>query len=105
MCSAASFTIVVGLPAMRGFTPAPGLEWSALATRDGTSASATTGPAARMTPRSTALRSSRTFPGQAYPGTGLPIANLIDGTSHTILIIESIDDFYSMWVFGSQVTS
>jgi len=42
--------------------------------------------------------------GAVFPGKGSRIADLIDGTAHTILVIESIDDFYSLWPFGSQVT-
>jgi len=42
--------------------------------------------------------------GAIFPGKGSRVADLIDGTSHTILVIETIDDFYSLWVYGSQAT-
>ena len=42
--------------------------------------------------------------GAIYPGTGTPIANLLDGTSHTIICIETIDDVNSIWMLGSECT-
>jgi prepilin-type N-terminal cleavage/methylation domain-containing protein len=42
--------------------------------------------------------------GGLYPGTGLQSAQLVDGTAHTILLVETIDDQSSMWTVGQQCT-
>jgi hypothetical protein len=43
--------------------------------------------------------------GMIYPAAGnLPMAALIDGTSHTIAIVETIDDKNSRWVVGNECT-
>ena len=65
MCSASICSIVSGSPADDGFALIPCPAWFGLPICDGRSANATKGPAARITPRSMALRSSRMFPGQA----------------------------------------
>jgi hypothetical protein len=42
--------------------------------------------------------------GAVYPGTGCRIADILDGTAHTIIIIETIDDSASRWMLGSECT-
>jgi type II secretory pathway pseudopilin PulG len=45
------------------------------------------------------------FPdGGLFPGSGLGVADLVDGTAHTILVCETIDNTYSRWTFGTDVT-
>ena len=50
--------------------------------------------------------SSSIFPdGMIYPAANnLPLAALIDGASHTIAIVETIDDQNSRWMVGSECT-
>jgi hypothetical protein len=43
--------------------------------------------------------------GALYPsGKNLPMADMKDGTSHTILIMETIDDTNSRWMVGAECT-
>jgi prepilin-type N-terminal cleavage/methylation domain-containing protein len=42
--------------------------------------------------------------GAMYPGSKTRIADLADGTSHTIMCVETIDDKESVWTYGGQVT-
>jgi len=43
--------------------------------------------------------------GAIYPSaSNLPIATLADGTSHTIIIMETIDDTNSRWAIGAECT-
>jgi prepilin-type N-terminal cleavage/methylation domain-containing protein len=43
--------------------------------------------------------------GAIFPSsTNLTIASLADGTSHTIIVIETIDDSYSRWAVGAECT-
>ena len=42
--------------------------------------------------------------GAMYPGKGNRLSDLIDGTSHTILCVETIDDQASVWTYGSDAT-
>jgi type II secretory pathway pseudopilin PulG len=45
------------------------------------------------------------FPdGGLFPGSGLGVADLVDGTAHTILVCETIDNTYSRWTYGTDVT-
>ena len=36
------------------------------------------------------------------PGTNLPAAQILDGLSHTIFLMETIDNTASRWMFGSE---
>ena len=40
--------------------------------------------------------------GVMAPGTGARFADIADGTSHTMVTIESIDDTYSRWTVGTE---
>ncbi len=42
--------------------------------------------------------------GACFPGTGSRIGDLVDGTAHTMLIMETMDDTNSRWVYGSECT-
>ncbi len=42
--------------------------------------------------------------GAMYPGTGCRIQDLTDGTAHTILCVETIDNTSSVWTYGTDVT-
>jgi hypothetical protein len=43
--------------------------------------------------------------GAIYPsGNNIPIAALSDGTSHTIIVMETIDDIGSRWMYGAECT-
>ncbi len=45
------------------------------------------------------------FPdGAIFPGAGSRAADILDGLSHTIFIIETIDDSNSKWVYGTDAT-
>jgi len=45
------------------------------------------------------------FPdGAIFPGAGSRAGDILDGLSHTIFVIETIDDTNSRWVFGSEAT-
>jgi type II secretory pathway pseudopilin PulG len=45
------------------------------------------------------------FPdGGLFPGSGLGVADLVDGTAHTIMVCETIDNTYSRWTYGTDVT-
>ena len=41
--------------------------------------------------------------GALFPGEGTRIADLVDGTSHTILCVETIDNSCSRWAVGTEV--
>jgi prepilin-type processing-associated H-X9-DG protein len=54
-------------------------------------------------PQSTPV--SSVFPdGALFPGSGLGVADLVDGTAHTIMVCETIDNTYSRWTYGTDVT-
>ena len=43
--------------------------------------------------------------GAIYPsGNNLPASQVLDGLSHTVLMIETVDDSYSRWMLGSECT-
>ena len=42
--------------------------------------------------------------GAMYPGNGCRIQDLTDGTAHTILCVETIDNTASVWTYGTDVT-
>jgi type II secretory pathway pseudopilin PulG len=42
--------------------------------------------------------------GALFPGKRLRIADFMDGTAHTILVVETIDDSNSVWLAGSDAT-
>lgn len=42
--------------------------------------------------------------GALFPGNGLKYADFLDGTAHTIMAVETIDDSKSVWIAGSDVT-
>ena len=42
--------------------------------------------------------------GAVFPGAGNRAAEMLDGPSHTIFIMETIDDAASRWMLGSQCT-
>jgi prepilin-type N-terminal cleavage/methylation domain-containing protein len=42
--------------------------------------------------------------GALFPGIGLRVRDFRDGTAHTIMAVETIDDSNSVWVAGSDVT-
>jgi len=43
--------------------------------------------------------------GAIYPSSGnLPASQILDGLSHTLLMIETVDDSYSRWMLGSECT-
>jgi prepilin-type N-terminal cleavage/methylation domain-containing protein len=42
--------------------------------------------------------------GAIFPGTGSRAGDILDGLSHTIFLMETIDDSNSRWVFGSECT-
>jgi hypothetical protein len=42
--------------------------------------------------------------GAIFPGTGTRIADILDGLSHTILTIETIDEAASRWTVGKEAT-
>jgi prepilin-type N-terminal cleavage/methylation domain-containing protein len=42
--------------------------------------------------------------GAMFPGNGIRLADIKDGTSHTILCVETIDDRASVWTYGSDAT-
>jgi prepilin-type N-terminal cleavage/methylation domain-containing protein len=55
-------------------------------------------------PYGTAAQSSLHPDGEIYPGTGLGVADLVDGTAHTILVTETIDDQCSRWTVGREAS-
>jgi prepilin-type N-terminal cleavage/methylation domain-containing protein len=42
--------------------------------------------------------------GAIFPGNGTRAADIQDGQSHTIFVIETIDDSFSRWMLGSEAT-
>ncbi len=42
--------------------------------------------------------------GGMFPGLGTRISDIADGTAHTILCVETIDDTQSVWTLGTDVT-
>ncbi len=42
--------------------------------------------------------------GAMYPGKGCRIQDITDGTSHTILCVETMDNSSSVWTYGTDVT-
>jgi type II secretory pathway pseudopilin PulG len=42
--------------------------------------------------------------GAFYPGSGIQVADFMDGTAHTILVAETIDDRSSRWTVGKEAT-
>ena len=42
--------------------------------------------------------------GVMFPGNGVRIGDIVDGTSHTIMCVETIDDTQSVWTFGTDAT-
>ncbi len=42
--------------------------------------------------------------GAVFPGSGTRCADILDGLSHTLILIETIDDSYSIWMLGSECT-
>ena len=42
--------------------------------------------------------------GGMFPGPGTRISEIVDGTAHTILCAETIDDTQSVWTLGTDVT-
>jgi len=42
--------------------------------------------------------------GAIFPGTGVRAADITDGLSHTIFMIETIDETASRWTFGKEAT-
>jgi prepilin-type N-terminal cleavage/methylation domain-containing protein len=49
--------------------------------------------------------SARLHPdGAIFPGTGTRVADILDGTSHTILLVETIDEAASRWMVGKEAT-
>ena len=45
------------------------------------------------------------FPdGALFPGSGLGVADMVDGTAHTVMVCETIDNSYSRWTYGTDVT-
>ncbi|MEI8373895.1 MAG: DUF1559 domain-containing protein [Planctomycetota bacterium] len=42
--------------------------------------------------------------GAVYPGTGTRSGDIADGLSHTIIIMETMDDTYSRWMVGEECT-
>jgi hypothetical protein len=42
--------------------------------------------------------------GSIFPGNGSRAADIVDGQSHTMFIIETIDDYASRWVLGTECT-
>ncbi len=42
--------------------------------------------------------------GAIFPGSGTRCADILDGLSHTVILIETIDDSYSIWMLGSECT-
>jgi prepilin-type N-terminal cleavage/methylation domain-containing protein len=42
--------------------------------------------------------------GCIFPGTGARAADILDGQSHSVFIMETIDDTYSRWMLGSECT-
>ena len=42
--------------------------------------------------------------GAMYPGNGVRIGDITDGTAHTIMCVETIDDTQSVWTLGTDVT-
>ncbi len=42
--------------------------------------------------------------GGMFPGPGLRVSDIVDGTSHTILCAETIDNTQSVWTLGTDVT-
>jgi prepilin-type N-terminal cleavage/methylation domain-containing protein/prepilin-type processing-associated H-X9-DG protein len=42
--------------------------------------------------------------GGLFPGPGMPLSEFKDGTSHTILCTETIDNTQSVWTLGTDVT-
>ena len=55
-----------------------------------------------------AVQTARTYlhpDGAIYPSArNLPMADILDGTSHTILIVESMDSTASRWMVGKEAT-
>jgi type II secretory pathway pseudopilin PulG len=42
--------------------------------------------------------------GALYPGPGITVADIVDGTARTIQVVETIDDVSSRWTVGKEVT-
>ncbi|MGO8690942.1 MAG: DUF1559 domain-containing protein [Thermoguttaceae bacterium] len=42
--------------------------------------------------------------GAMYPGNGVRIGDITDGTAHTIMCVETIDDTQSVWTLGTDAT-
>jgi prepilin-type N-terminal cleavage/methylation domain-containing protein len=42
--------------------------------------------------------------GAMFPGLGIRLADMADGTSHTIVCVETIDDMASVWTYGTDAT-
>jgi hypothetical protein len=42
--------------------------------------------------------------GALYPGPGIQLQDFLDGTAHTIQVVETIDDVSSRWTVGKEVT-
>jgi prepilin-type N-terminal cleavage/methylation domain-containing protein len=42
--------------------------------------------------------------GAIFPGNGTRLADILDGTSHTILLVETIDEVASRWMVGKEAT-
>ncbi len=42
--------------------------------------------------------------GACYPGSRLKISQFTDGTTHTIMIVETIEDIYSRWPLGWEMS-
>jgi prepilin-type N-terminal cleavage/methylation domain-containing protein len=42
--------------------------------------------------------------GAFFPGSGSQVSDLADGTAHTIMVVETIDDQASLWTVGKQAT-
>jgi competence protein ComGC len=57
---------------------------------------------------STTFWNSRNLPihpdGACYPGTSLRISDFMDGTAHTILAVESIEQQFARWTVGAEAT-
>jgi prepilin-type N-terminal cleavage/methylation domain-containing protein len=49
--------------------------------------------------------STSVFPdGAMFPGSGVRIGDIVDGTAHTILCVETIDNTQSVWTLGTDCT-
>ncbi len=42
--------------------------------------------------------------GAIFPGSGTRCADILDGLSHTVIVIETIDDSMSIWMLGAECT-